>query len=102
MLFLPVDEFDAGLDDEFENFAGANKPKSMLPLFLYKILQQRSDRNRPLTHKKLIAILCEYPYEITVERKAIGRTLQIIHQLYPEIRLDRRRGAWYEEPPEIG
>ena len=68
---------DEELDDLFRP-KKTNSRKSMAPLFVYLILKEHSDKNIHLRQQEILAMLENYPYEVTLERKALSR---IIHNL---------------------
>ncbi len=68
------DDCDEVFDDLYRP-KKANSRKSMIPLFVYLILKEHSNPAKHLRQKEIIEILKKYPYEISVERKAIGRTI---------------------------
>lgn len=70
-----------GLFDEDEDLFAESKPKAVnqrksnAVLYVYKIIRGSS---RPLTQKEILQKLAEMPWEVRLERKALGR---IIHGL---------------------
>ena len=74
-----------------------NSRKDLLPLFVYKILTEETDRSRHVTQKELARRLGEYPYEISVERKALGRCLHSLADTGFGIRCDQKKGCWFDK-----
>lgn len=73
-----------------------NSVKSLLPFYVHQILSERTSDKRRLTHQDLIEILDEYPYAITVDRKALGRCINTLE--YAEAGgHTSSTGSWYEE-----
>ena len=73
-----------------------NSLKSLAPLFVYLILQEHSDKHRHLTHRQIRDYLAEYPYEIDLERKALGRCIHLLTAIDRGIYSDPRYGTWLE------
>ena len=74
-----------------------NTRKSLLPLFLYLILERFSSEERPLSQQELMELLSKPPYELQVERKAVSRTLHSLADSGLGVRVTRKDGAWLEE-----
>ena len=84
-------------DDELYRPKKQNSRKSLAPAFVYRILCERSSPDRHISQTELIKMLEAYPYEITLERKAIGR---IIHGLADSglgIMFKKGEGCWYDQ-----
>ena len=64
--------------DELYRPQKANTRKSLAPLFVYEILSKHSNSKTHLRQNDILKKLSEYPYEISLERKALSR---IIHNL---------------------
>ena len=76
-----------------------NSRKSLAPVFVYLILVNYSGPDHHISQKGLINLL-ERRYEITIERKALGR---IIHGLADSglgIFFSKRDGCWYDADAE--
>lgn len=73
-----------------------NSRKALAPLFLYLILKHRTTPETPITQNQLISRLSEYPYEISLERKAVGRTLHLLADAGIGVYASHR-GAWYDK-----
>ena len=90
------EELDA-LDDELYSLKKTNSRKSIAPLFIYLILKEKSSADRHFSQEELAQILSKMPYEIKLERKAIGR---IIHNLVDSdlgIYSLKGYGTWYSD-----
>lgn len=55
-----------------------NSRKTLLPLFIYMIFRKESDEDHRLTGEDLIERLAQSPYNLTVERKSLARTLNLL------------------------
>ena len=87
---------DEELDTQ-DNPLKSNNRKSIVPLFVYEILKNHSNTREHLRQNDILALLAEYPYEVTIERKALSR---ILHNLTSEQRYDIRAdktGWWMEQ-----
>ncbi len=85
------------LYDEIYSRKKVNKRKSLAPLFIYLILTEESSEDRHLSQDEIADRLRKMPYEIELERKAIGR---IIHNLVDSglgIYSLRGYGTWHSE-----
>ena len=72
----------------------ANSMKSLLPVFVVKILKEKSNKT---VHLRQVDILRELEYyEIFVERKALNRTIHTLADSSLPIRQDNT-GVWYEQ-----
>ena len=84
-------------DEDFIPAKKANKRKMLVPLYVYMILKDHTSPGRHFTYSEILRRLEEYPYEITIERKALGR---IIHMLEEEETLGiintRNDGTWHD------
>lgn len=72
-----------------------NSMKSLLPLYVYQILSNRSSRHCRLTQQEIIEILDEYPYGISVDRKALGRCINTLEAADTGVHASAT-GAWYD------
>lgn len=75
----------------------ANTRKSLAPLFVFEVLSKHSDSKTHLRQNDILKKLSEYPYEISLERKALSR---IIHNLAdsPQYAVFQdKSGAWVEQ-----
>lgn len=83
--------------DELYRPQKTNTRKSMAPLFVYEILRKKSDSKTHLRQQDILKELEKYPYEITLERKALSR---IIHNLIdtPHYAVfSDKTGVWVEQ-----
>lgn len=87
-------------DDELDEMdcerPQANSAKSLLPLFVHQILGKHSSAQKHLHQQEIIDYLKQPPYEITVERKAISRTLYTLNNWFPDSVLCDKDGWWKE------
>ncbi len=78
---LQMEKMELMSDDELDELfrpKKANTRKSMAPLFVYSILKEKSSSKKHLRQQDILSELARYPYELTLERKALSR---IIHNL---------------------
>lgn len=74
----------------------ANSRKSNANIFIYRILQKHSDKQRPMKQKDILSKLADMPYEIVIERKALSRTLHSLEELGIGVHIGAD-GAYYED-----
>lgn len=72
-----------------------NSRRQLAPLFVYEILKNCSNPRRRLTQSEIIRRLDAYPYALSIERKALSRTLHLLEDADLGIH-NSRSGAWYE------
>ena len=75
----------------------SNTRKSLAPLFVFEILSKYSNSKTHLRQNDILKKLSEYPYEISLERKALSR---IIHNLTdsPQYAVFQdKSGVWVEQ-----
>lgn len=72
-----------------------NSRRQLAPLFVYEILKNCSGPYRRLTQSEIIRRLDAYPYALSIERKALGRTLHLLEDADLGVH-NSRRGSWYE------
>lgn len=82
-------------EDEYENPGKMNDRKRLVPLFVYQILKDCSTSRKRLTQSDLIERLDAYPYALSIERKALSRTLHLLADADIGIH-SSRNGSWYE------
>ncbi len=87
---------DEELDEYDEKRPQSNSIKSMLPLFVYQILQKHSSAKKHLHQQKILELLKQPPYELKVERKALSRTLHSIENMYTFSVYHDKNGWWKE------
>lgn len=95
---LTWDEYDELTEEEIDEYyrpKKKNNRKSLLPLFVYLILQKHSNEGHPLQQQEIIELLATYPYEIQVERKAVGRVIHSLEDSGLGIYSEHKVGAWY-------
>lgn len=83
--------------DELYRPQKANTRKSLAPLFVFEILSKYSDSKTHLRQNDILKKLQEYPYEISLERKALSR---IIHNLTDSPNyavFQDKSGVWVEQ-----
>lgn len=75
----------------------ANSRKSLAPLFVYEILCKRSDSKHHLRQQDILRELAGYPYEITLERKALGRILHNLIDSPQYAVFSDKTGVWVDQ-----
>lgn len=87
------------MEDSFE-------PKKLAIIRIVQILEQESDDNHHLTQKEILDLL-KKRYGITLERKAVGRTISMLQEVFDnyspvdkahlgiELDLDKRRSVYF-------
>lgn len=83
--------------DEFYRPRKTNSRKTLAPLFVYMILKEHSSPSKPLTQNEIIEFLSQDPYEVTIERKAIGRVIHLLADSGVGVLSSPRYGTWYDE-----
>ena len=81
---------------DWERPKKTNSRKSMVPLFVYLILKEKTDTRRHLSQKELMVELEKFPYEVSVERKALSRTIHGLADSGLGIVSDLRDGVWFD------
>lgn len=79
-----------------ERVVKSNSRKSLLPLLVADIIRERTNPLRPMTQERLGEILREYPYDLSVNRKALGRVVETIVQEQIGI-YKSNKGLYYEK-----
>lgn len=82
--------------DEYYRPKKSNSRKSLAPLFVYEILTKYSDSDRHLRQKDILDILSKYPYEVTLERKALGRIIHNLTDSWNHAVYQDCTGSWVE------
>ncbi len=90
-----LDEPDDDELDELYRPRKMNSRKALAPLFLFQILKDSTSPEKHLSQQELIERMQEYPYELTLERKSVGRSLHLLADSGLGIRCTRQ-GAWYD------
>ena len=83
--------------DELYRPQRANSQKSLAPLFVFEILRKKSDSKTHLRQADIQKELGRYPYEVSLERKAISR---IIHNLIDNAQYGvfaDKTGVWIDQ-----
>lgn len=92
-----LESMDESELDEMFRPQKMNSPKSMAPLFVYSILKDKSSAKKHLRQQEILKELAKYPYEVSIERKALSR---IIHNLaeYPQYAIFHdKTGVWVDQ-----
>ncbi len=74
----------------------ANSRKANVPLFIYMILERQTDKKHPMRQAELIRRLAKMPFEVVIERKALGRHLMSLSKLGMGIHKSSE-GYYYED-----
>lgn len=91
-------DYDDEEEEEYGSSKKTNSRKSLAPLYVYQILVLNSNRVKRLTQQNIIDRLDKYPYELSLERKAVGRILHLLEEEDGlDICVDKTTGAWYEK-----
>ena len=94
--FMSEEEEEEYLDSLYRPKKRNNR-KQMLSLFVYRILTQKTNPNKPMSQQEIINELQEMPYELTIERKALSRVIHGLEEEMMGIHSDPRGGAWYDQ-----
>ena len=86
--------------DEFYRPRKQNTRRTLAPLFVYFILKEHSNPGHRLSQGEIIDLLAEDPYEIQIERKALGRVLHLLADSGLGVVSNPRYGAWYDPEEE--
>ena len=103
MKYFEEIDFDNLTDEEIDEFyrpRKQNNRRTLAPLFVYFILKEHSAHDRRLSQVEIIDLLAEYPYEIKIERKALGRVLHLLADSGLGVVSTVRYGAWYDPEEE--
>lgn len=82
--------------DELYRPRKMNGRKSLAPLFVYEILSKKSNSKKHLRQQDILKELEKYPYEISLERKAVGRMIQNLVDSQYGIYSDKT-GVWMDK-----
>lgn len=82
--------------DELYRPRKMNGRKSLAPLFIYEILSKKSNSKKHLRQQDILKELEKYPYEISLERKAVGRMIQNLVDSQYGIYSDKT-GVWMDK-----
>ena len=97
---LRLEQMEVMSDEELDELfrpQKVNTRKSLAPLFVFEILSKHSDTKTHLRQNDILKKLSEYPYEISLERKALSR---IIHNLTDSGQYavyQDKSGVWVEQ-----
>ncbi len=95
---LLADDEDGLCEDDLYRPKKTNKRKSLAPLFVYKILTERSRPDMPMRQQEILDILwMDRDFEIHLERKALSRIIHNLEDCHLGIRSHPRKGVWYED-----
>ena len=86
--------------DEFYRPRKTNNRRTLAPLFVYFILKHHSGPEKHLSQNEIIDILSKDPYEVRIERKALGRVIHLLSDSGLGIVSAPRYGAWYDPDHE--
>lgn len=82
--------------DELYRPKKMNGRKSLAPLFVFDILSKKTNSKKHLKQQEILKELEKYPYEISLERKALGRMVQNLVDSQYGIYVDKT-GVWMEK-----
>ena len=103
MKYFEEIDFENLTDEEIDEFyrpRKQNNRRTLAPLFVYFILKEHSAPDHRLSQGDIIDLLAEDPYEINIERKALGRVLHLLADSGLGVVSTARYGAWYD-PEEV-
>ena len=83
--------------DELYRPQRVNSRKSLAPLFVYEILCRKSDSRHHLRQQEILKELAAYPYEISLERKALGRILHNLLDSSQYAVFSDKTGVWVDQ-----
>ena len=99
----PDIDFENLTDEELDEFyrpKKTNSRRTLAPLFVYSILRSRSGPEKHLSQNDIIELLSEYPYEISIERKALGRVIHLLSDSGVGVVSIPGYGTWYDPEHE--
>lgn len=82
--------------DELYRPRKTNTRRSLAPLFVYEILNNKSNTKKHLRQSEILKELGKYPYEISLERKALSRILHNLEDSGYGIHFDSN-GVWIDK-----
>ena len=82
--------------DEFYRPRKTNNRRTLAPLFVHMILKEKSSPEKHLSQNEIIDILSEDPYEIQIERKALGRVIHLLADSGIGVVSAPGYGTWYD------
>ena len=83
-------------EDFINNTKKANNRKTLAPLYVHMILMECTNRQKHLTYQEILDRLAGFPYEVEIERKALGRILHLLEEEDFLGVVNTRKGTWYE------
>ncbi len=98
-LRLNIERLELMDDDELDEMfrpKKTNTRKSIAPLFVYFILKENTNVKKHFHQKDILKELSKYPYEITLERKALGRIIHNLVDSQLSVKADKT-GVWIEQ-----
>lgn len=93
-----IEEMERMSDEELDalySVKRTNSRKSMAPLFVFLILQKKTDSKHPMRQQDILKALASYPYEVSIERKALSRIVHNLVDSQVSVHADKN-GVWYE------
>lgn len=75
---IEYDEFEDDENDDLYRPKKMNSVKSLAPLYISIILQNKTDEEHPMLQKDIRKILQDMPFEISLERKAVSRIVNAL------------------------
>lgn len=98
--FILIPNEDSRSEEELDRIyapRSRNSRKSLLPAYIINILKCESNKENPLTQKKILERVKSI-YEIEVDRKSVGRCLNTLVDDDLNVWTDEKRtGYWYSE-----
>ncbi len=99
LIRLNLEKLEMMTEEELDDFfrpRKTNNRKSMAPLFVYLILREKTDVKNHLRQQEILNELKQYPYEISIERKALSRIIHNLMDSQLSVKSDKT-GAWIEK-----
>ena len=93
-------DFENMTDEEIDEFyrpKKTNSRRTLAPLFIHDILKKYSSPEKHLSQNEIIEILSKDPYEIQIERKAVGRVIHLLADSGVGVICTPKYGTWYDE-----
>jgi len=94
------DDFEEMTDEELDDIyrpRKMNSPKNMVSLLVGEILREETDENHKMSQAAIVRRLAEFPYEVKIERKAVGRTINGMADWGLGYCYIKGKGAWYDK-----
>lgn len=102
LLRLNLEKLEMMTDDELDELfkpRKTNNRKSMAPLFVYLILKEKTNVKKHFRQQEILEELKKYPYEISIERKALSRIVHNLMDSQLSVMSDKT-GVWFEKDCE--